>query len=240
MKKIFLTTALGTLLPLCAYTDSSKTASPPQKWPFIEYNNRQVVFPPWHQAYEHIKPEDFYIGVKAWLTGAFRWAHGAHLGVRHWFATIGEIELRGGYNFFYNGRDHFTPFIGGGVFKDYTTYSFTTWKWDGRGHLNFHESHHYRLPVLGYGTMGFLYDHEFNSVFTLGANLKGIIGGGISSQRMRWGSVVVGFDVALPITFRFGHNRHWDIRLEPFDIYLHGSENARNYLGGRSTLGYRF
>jgi hypothetical protein len=142
------------------------------------------------------------------------------------FPIIGEAEFRLGYNFFYNGRDHLTPFIGGGVFKDWTKIRI----------------HHKRreLPYLGYGTIGLLYDHEFNSIFTLGTNIKGILGGETSSKYVRWGSPVIGFDISVPITFRFGHKRHWDIRIEPFDIYLHGSESSRNYVGGRSTIGYRF
>ncbi len=194
------------------YADGSETAAN-AKTPFIEYNNRMAVFTINHLVYERIKPNAFYTGVEGWFLGSCN---------DHFIA---EGEYRAGYNFFWNGRDHFTPLAGLGFFKD------------------FHKSpqHHHKIkPGIVYGTVGFLYDHEFTSVFNLGLNVKGIIGGPVAKKQYDWGNPVGGVDVSLPITFRFGYKRHWDARLEPFDIYLHGSENSLNTVGFRSTVGYRF
>ena len=206
--------ALSTLFSAQAllHAASSETA-PNTTTPFIEYNNRMVVFLINHLAYERIKPHAFYTGVEGWALGTFDGQ------------LIAEGEYRAGYNFFWNGRDHFTPLAGVGFFKD------------------FHKSpqhDHQRKPGIVYGTLGFLYDHEFTNVFNLGLNVKGIIGGPTAKKQYDWGSPVVGVDVSVPITFRFGYKRHWDLRIEPFDLYLHGNNNRFNAVGFRSTIGYRF
>jgi hypothetical protein len=79
-----------------------------------------------------------------------------------------------------------------------------------------------------------------HSVFNLGVNMKGFVGSDMRHTYLNLGSTVVGADVAVPITFRFGNKRHWDLRLEPFGIYIHGSRGSQLYFGGRSTIGYRF
>jgi hypothetical protein len=199
---------------------------------FYEYHNRISVFGPLHQAYERIKIDALYAGIEAWAVYAISDGHS------HGNQVLGEGEFRMGYNYFYNGRDHVTPFLGVGVIKDYR-----------KEEISYHTrvsgvlvSHHRKLekPAVAYGVFGLLYDHEFNSVFNLGVNFKGLVGGAVNTHHIDWGSPVGGIDVSVPITFRFGNKRHWDIRLEPFDIYLHGSHLSRNYFGGRSTIGYRF
>jgi hypothetical protein len=197
-----------------------------------DYHNRMVVFYPFHQAYERIKPDDFYFGVEGWVTYVLCNDRS------HSNGTLGEAELRLGYNYLYNGRDHVTPFVGGGVIKDYSREWIETRHRVG-GIVVGRKVYSYHKPAVIYGVFGFLYDHEFNSIFNLGANVKGLIGGS-GERRWNWGSVVGGLDVSLPITFRFGRDRHWDIRLEPFYIYLGGSRISRQYFGGRSTVGYRF
>ncbi len=179
--------------------------------PFIEYHNRMAVFSFNHFVYERIKTDAFYTGVEGWAVPTLN------------YNFIVEGEYRAGYNFFWNGRDHLTPIGGVGFFKDFANSYYNKAK-----------------PGIVYGTFGFLYDHEFTSVFNLGLNVKGIIGGPVAEKWYGWGSPVVGIDTSLPITFRFGHKRQWDARLEPFDIYLHGSNNSMNVVGLRSTIGYRF
>jgi hypothetical protein len=231
MKNVNLKTLLTVLLPLCGTVHSLENVSTAAPWPFIEYHNRISVFYPFHQTYERIKPDDFYVGVETWATPVIANNHHGSVAL--------ETELRFGYNLFYNGRDHLTPVVGGGMFKTTTRHGKYKVKWDGLGNLYFHEPHR-KIPAVGYGTLGFLYDHEVNSIFNLGVNFKGMVGHGGSSSHYKWGSVVVGFDTAVPITFRFGHKRHWDARIEPFDIYLHGTHRSRNFFGLRSTVGYRF
>jgi len=182
--------------------------------PFIEYHNRMAVFSINHLVYERIKTDAFYAGVEGWAVNTFDLFSNSHF--------VAEGEVRFGYNFFWNGRDHFTPIVGGGFFKDFEK--------------RHEHGHRYMRPGICYATLGFLYDHEFTSVFNLGLNVKGICGGAVSKRHSNWGNPVLGVDVSLPITFRFGHKRHWDARLEPFDIYLH----SHHYIGGRSTVGYRF
>lgn len=179
--------------------------------PFIEYHNRIAVVSFNHFVYERIKPDAFYTGVEGWAVPTLN------------YNFIVEGEYRAGYNFFWNGRDHLTPLAGVGFFKDFANFYYDNAK-----------------PGIVYGTLGFLYDHEFTSVFNLGVNVKGIIGGSVAKKWNGWGSPVVGVDTSLPITFRLGHKRHWDARLEPFNIYLYGSNNSMNFVGLRSTIGYRF
>lgn len=213
-----------------------QTQQPAETIPnFCEYHNRMVVFSTCHLAYERIQTDAFYVGVEGWVLPAI--SNKNHRGHHHDGRSelIAEAELRMGYNYFYNGRDHVTPFLGVGFFKD--LHHENSWWWDEEH--NRHDRHGQKAGIV-YGVFGFLYDHEFNSVFTLGVNLKGIIGGPVSHKHHNWGSPVGGVDVSVPITFRFGPKRHWDIRLEPFNIYLHGSDISRNYFGGRSTVGYRF
>lgn len=202
------------------FADSSSQPTGATKTPFIEYHNRVALFDPFHQVYERIQPNAFYAGVESWCVVPI-------VGSK---VRVLDAELRMGYNFFCleKGRDHFTPFLGAGYFQDFGTCWFA------------HHRHRHHKPGIAYGTVGFLYDHEFTDIFNLGFNAKAIVGGPVSSKAFHWGSPVVGADVALPITFRFGHHRHWDFRIEPFNTYLHGSDAARNYFGLRNTLGYRF
>ncbi len=182
---------------------------------FIEYHNRMAVFSINHLVYERIKTNALYAGIEGW-----------GLGTLNQNRIIAEGELRMGYNFFWNGRDHLTPLAGIGFFKDF--------------HKMHEYRHHHMKPGIAYGTVGFLYDHEFTNVFNLGLNIKGILGGPVSKKHFEWGSPVGGVDVSLPITFRFGHKRHWDSRIEPFNIYLCSRQATFNYVGFRSTIGYRF
>jgi len=197
---------------------------------YPQYNNRMAVFEVIHQLYERTKNDAFYVGVDVWEANRIGGNAGA----------FGEAELRMGYNFFYNGRDHVTPLVGIGAFKDFHHFEEYEIEYSDSGISTLHEVRKRKAAVL-YGTLGFKYCHEFNSIFNLGADLKGLLGGSVDANKLStWGGAVWGVDVAMPITFRFGHKRHWDLRIEPFDIYMHGSERAENYFGFRSTLGYRF
>lgn len=201
---------------------------------FHEYHNRIAVFGPLHQVYERTKTDAFYVGIETWYLPVISTSGGKDH--QRW---IGEAELRMGFNYFYNGRDHVTPFLGVGAFKDFGKEEHETRFLRG-GVVVRRERHSDVKGVVLYGAFGLLYDHEFNSVFNLGLTVKGIVGGTVNHTDINWGSPVGGVDVSLPITFRFGHKKRWDIRLEPFDIYLHGTKISRNYFGSRSTVGFRF
>jgi hypothetical protein len=234
-KRVLLKTSLLILLSFASLASAEEIAIPPTKkqakTPFIEYHNRMTVFSALHIAYERIKPNSIYAGVDFWAA--------TNLANLPEPQILGEAEFRMGYNFFYNGRDHFTPVVGIGYLQDFETdhqyviNSFGCWiRKDEEGH---------HIPGIIYGTAGFLYEHEFNSIFNLGLNIKGLIGGPANRNRhVDWGSYISGFDVSFPVTFRFGHKRHWDYRLEPFDIYIHGTNEHRNYFGFRGAVAYRF
>lgn len=203
---------------------------------FIQYNNRMMVFTPWHQGYERIENDAFYFGLEGYVTPVVAWPHHHHHHRHRWNALF-NAEMRFGYNCFYNGRDHLTPFIGAGYVEQYFR----------RHHHHHHDHHHndhhhsrHHRPGVAYGTLGFLYTHEFNTIFNLGFNAKFILGGPVDHKHPKWGSPVVGADVSMPWTFRFGPDRHWDVRLEPFYMVLHGPKETQNYFGGRSNVGYRF
>ena len=198
---------------------------------FYEYDNRIGFFPA-VLVYERIKTDALYVGVEAFATYVLSNDRG------HSNRLLGEGEVRIGHNYFYNKRDHVTPFVGAGVIKDFCKEWRETRFFFG-GKLVRRERHYYQKSPVVYGVFGLLYDHEFNSIFNLGVNFKGLIGGGVGHNH-NWGSTVGGIDVGLPITFRFGYHRHWDFRLEPFYIYLNSSRFSRNYFGGCSTIGYRF
>ena len=223
MKNIYLTLALTALIPIAGYTDggsfektsSSKKNGATKTTPYHEYHNRVIIFDPAHQGYERIKPDDLYWGIEGWLV----YTENNH---RH-FLVNGEARM--GYNFFYNGTCHLTPFAGVGYIQDFAKR---------HHHLHTHK------PGIVYGTVGFLYDHEFGDVINVGVNLKGLLGGPTNRKHFNWGSPVVGADLAVPITFRFGRNRHWDFRIEPFNTYLYGSHASAYYVGFRNTIGYRF
>jgi len=164
-------------------------------------------------VYERTKPKAMYFGVDAWV--GMVWNHARHH--NHWDA-IAEGEIRLGYNLFYNGRDHVTPLVGVGYLYD-----------------NVGRFHHARFA---YATAGFLYSHEFNTVFGWGLNLKGLAGqqvGKSEPKKFAWG-----VDVAVPIIFRFSHYRHWDVTLEPYFIYMSFTHRHQGVVGGRGTIGYRF
>lgn len=201
---------------------------------YHEYHNRVSVFSANHILYERIKPNGIYVGIDLWDT----WV--ASTGLKNHKTNfchyLAEAELRIGYSFFLNGRDYIRPILGLGELKSGA--EFKEKSFDNQHHC--FTQHKFTIPPVAYLTGGFMYEHEFNSIFNLGFNLKGIIGLSGSNEYLKWKAPVVGFDASLPITFRFGHKRHWDLRLEPFNIFLIGDKNWVNSFGGRGTVGYRF
>lgn len=189
----------------------------------IHYRNRMMVFIPWHQCYERIEINALYGAAEIYALPVAAWPNKHH---HHRHNVLVNAEVRFGYNYFFNGRDHITPFAGIGFVEHNFRY-------------HHHDSRHH-LPGVAYGTLGFRYYHDFNSVFSLGCNGKHMFGGPVKQKHHGWGSPVIGLDLSMTATFRFGYWRHWDIRLEPFYMVLYGSGETQNFLGGRSNVGYRF
>lgn len=199
-----------------------------------EYNNRMIVFAPLYQGYERIEPEALYWGILGYLTPTLH-----HHGKHHLFL---QTEARIGYHYFNNGQDHLIPFAGVGYINTYiqTKHHRTFFLSRPFGQLH---AHSHQSGVL-LAEAGFLYEHECNASFNLGANGKFLIGGALGPSHQRshtWGhGAVAGFDLGLPLTVRFGGNRHWDFRFEPFDVYLQGTKHRHNYFGVRAAFAYRF
>lgn len=180
----------------------------------IHYNNRIVFFPN-HLCYERIKPDSMYAGIEGCVL-SFLNPKKTHLYL--------NAEVRIGYNFFFVEKEHVTPFLAFGYIEE-----FNVCHWQIK-----HEN------GIGYGAMGVLYEHEFNGVYSLGVNSQLILGNDLFNNQDTSGFFVIGFDVAIPVTFRRGKQKNWDFRLEPFNTYLHQSRCSQNIYGLRSTIGYRF
>ena len=166
-------------------------------------------------VYERTKTDSMYFGLDGWAALCF--SHSRHHN-RVWRSVI-EGEARLGYNLFFNGRDHLTPVVGGGYMSNSVG--------------NFR-----RNARFAYATAGFLYSHEFNTVFGWGVNLKGLAGQQVSQhyeKKFAWG-----VDLCIPLVFRFGHYRHWDATLEPFYLYMESNHRDQGIFGGRGTVAYRF
>ena len=111
------------------------------------------------------------------------------------------ITTMGGYNFLLSPQDILTPAVG---LLYYSANSKTL----------------YPLVALGY-------EHAFNNVFSLGAEVGRII--------YRDFNVSLG----IPLTFHFGDQKRWDVRLTPVlsHVESHGSMNIMTI---NCNLGYRF
>ena len=180
----------------------------------IQYNNRISIVPT-HPCYERIKPNALYVGIEGYVLDF------VHPKKVHCFL---DAEFRMGYNFLFSGKEHLTPFLGIGYFEE-----FNVCHWEIEN-----------IRGIIYGTMGVLYEHEFNRTFSLGLNSKLILGGSVFNELEHKGSFVVGVDTAIPLTFRMGKKKNWDFRLEPFNLYLHQSKCDQVLYGLRSTVGYSF
>ncbi len=234
MKHLFLKLLIPSFFVVAAETSANEihqdvppvTLPAKENTPFIEYHNRIAAFnmlATYFLYYERIKPNAIYVGIEELSTEPF---------LNHSASSISLHNFSMGYNFFWNGRDHFTPIAGIGYFRARSKSCYYN--------TLFRSVHHEEFSLL-YGTLGILYDHEFNTIFNLGLNLKVDVGGQLGHRKKHdIGTPCVGIDVSIPITFRFGYRRHWDIRIEPFDIFWFGKKHSHNYLSTKGSVGYRF
>jgi hypothetical protein len=220
MKKTILTTLTAAIfIGSSGYADDTvlnlescePTTSAPAKDLFFEYNNRITVFNPFYISYERTKPNALYWALLERQESV--WNEDGHS------RLITRAEFRMGYNLFFNARDHFSPYAG----------------------ISFIHGYEHKIPNGMFGSLGFWCIHEFSNDFNLGVNTQALIGSAIDHRSQNFGKgLIVGIDAGLPFIFRFGHKRHWDFRLEPFDIYLHGSKSWANLVGLRNSIGYSF
>jgi hypothetical protein len=204
------------------------------------YPNRMVVFNLYYLSYEHIEPDSVYVGLSYWKSYPLI-AHTPHRHLPIGKISNGEFDL--GYHFYYLSKDHFTPLVGIGVFNDSTktriVYTERTSHTNGLPKTTTVVSHkNVHLSPIAYGTVGFLYEHEFNNRVSLGFNLRGMVGR--PTKHKHWGSRVIGYHLDVPLTLRLGKTRHWDLRLDPFYINLEGQRFTQEYFGFNNSIGYRF
>ena len=111
------------------------------------------------------------------------------------------ISTMAGYNFLLSPTDILTPAI---------------------GLLYYSVSEQQLYPMMALG-----YEHAFDNVFSIGAELGNII------QRD------VNVSLGVPFIFHFGDQKRWDVRLTP--VFTHfESHGSSNILRINCNLGYRF
>ncbi|MGR3973798.1 MAG: hypothetical protein QRY72_04445 [Candidatus Rhabdochlamydia sp.] len=195
-------------------------ATPPPAAPQYEH---RIGIGAGRMLYERTQNEDIYLGADVFATRLLaRVSHPGkfHLHIHRYPSktSLVDAEVRLGYNFLREGRDHFTPFGGVGFMK-----------------ANIGVFQHAKFA---YTAVGFKYLHELNSVFGWGFNIKGFAGQQISNQEAK--KMGFGAEVTLPLCFRFARQRHWDVTVEPYYFYLESHHQHANTLGSKLTLAHRF
>lgn len=182
-------------------------------------------------GYEYIKPDAFYFGIDFLAAGANKGFHeslkGQSFPQSSEFAGFGNFELRFGYTFSTT-QWLATPFlcIGG--------YSLGS----GSHHHHFDE----KMSYLGAGVRS---RYEFSQTFNLGVNAK-VFSAIYRDERWRFVGLkrvnhdgLWGGEIGIPLTWRVGTKKKWDIQLEPYFLKLDFAE-VQNIYGTRILFGYRF
>lgn len=183
------------------------------------FDNRIMFF----EGYERIKDDALYFAILGWISPNY---------LSQSDAWIVEGEARIGYNFAFKNRTTLTPFIGGGYLDDI--------KKSHRHERRF--LRHLKEHTLEYGfvSYGLNIAHMFNNLFGLGLNIKGMTGKGTIGSFIHNNEWASGFDLGLPFSFSFGHLRRYDVRFEPFYIFLKSKNDESSYLGNRLFVGVKF
>jgi hypothetical protein len=182
-------------------------------------------------GYEYLKPEAFYFGIDIMAAGANHGFHESfrehHVPQSNGLTGFGNFELRFGYTFTTNSWLA-TPFLclGG--------YSFGS----GNHHHHFDEG----ISYLGGGVRS---RYEISQIFNLGLNIK-IFGSIYTDEKFRFLGIkqtnhngLWGGEFGLPLFWRIGSHKRWDIQLEPYFLKLDFSE-VQNIYGTRLLFGYCF
>lgn len=230
MKNMF----LKVILPLLACAGALVAAEvKEEKAVSPQYNHRMTVFTPAHIGYEYMPNDDFYFGVDAAV-------HDTYNIEKRNTAMPAELQIRMGRSYFFGGKDHVRPIMGGAITREMTVRKFHGYSYEFDQWVVLDEL---QPPAIAYGFLGVMLEREFNDRVALGLNVKGLVGGVVGkcnvNQRRIFGvkDVYYGADVSLPFTIRLGQDRHWDIRIEPFALVLN---DGNRYLGHRSAVAYRF
>lgn len=192
-----------------------------------KYSNRVVALQP-TVSYERLGDDSVYVGVESFVTGTWRGKND--------YTTIGLIEARVGYTFSFDAKSRLTPVIGGSMFRDLeegTVYH--TNCWDGTTFESRELT--YTHPYLFHGHVGLMAEYDISRTLTFGLNAKGLMGKVWGSSQKDLKDLSYGLNASVPVTFRFGKEFNWDLRLEPIAILL---KDYNNYIGGKAAVAYRF
>lgn len=182
-------------------------------------------------GYEYLKPDAFYFGIDILVAGA---NHGFHESFKgggfpqsDGRTGFGNLELRFGYTIS-TPRWLTTPFlcIGENSFGS------------GSDHHHFDES----ISYLGGGVRS---RYELSKSFNLGVNFK-IFSSMYREEKWRFLRLkrvthngLWGGEIGIPLIWRVGSKKRWDIQLEPYFLKLTFVE-VQNIYGTRLIFGYRF
>jgi hypothetical protein len=182
-------------------------------------------------GYEYLKPEFFYFGIDLLSAAA---NHGFHEKYKEYYIPqingwigFGAFELRFGYTFSPN-RWLLTPFLCLGA------YDF------GGG------PHHHRFDNgFSYLGGGIHSRYEVSRAFNVGLNLK-IFSSMYHEEKFRFLGVkktthngLWGGEIGVPLIWRIGSHKRWDIQLEPYFLKLDFSE-VQNAYGLRLLFDFCF
>lgn len=108
----------------------------------------------------------------------------------------------GGYNFLLSEKDMLTPAVGLGYYAD---------------------NNHLIIPLVGVA-----YDHAFNDVISLGADVSSSIGKNLV------------YSVGIPLTIHFGEQKKWEFRVMPALVHNESNVLPSNSIALGLSFGYRF
>lgn len=216
------------MLPV-AFAASTVSATPEkQELPLApKYSNRVVALQP-TISYERLGDDSVYVGVESFVTGVWRGKND--------YTKIGLIEARVGYTFAFDARSRLTPVIGASMFRDLEEgTAYHTHRWD----ENTFESRTvtYTHPYLFHGHMGLMAEYDLSRTLTFGVTAKGLMGKVWGTEQKDLKDLSYGLNASVPVTFRFGKEFNWDLRIEPLAILL---KDYNNFLGGKAAVAYRF
>lgn len=191
-----------------------------------KYKNRIAVLQS-SLSYDRTAEDEIHYGFDSYVAKAWRDINDT--------TVIGVIEGRIGYTMSSDARMRVTPVVGVSVFKDLEEHKFYT-SFNEKNMTNTSSSrvvNPYRVHAM-IGVMG---EYDVAKSVSVGFNLKGLVGKITGAAEAGYKELSYGMHGALPITFRFGADQHWDLRMEPFALLL---RDTARYLGARAAVGYRF
>jgi hypothetical protein len=204
-----------------ATTEKADTSSAPK------YSNRVVALQP-ALSYERLGEDSVYFGVESFAAPVWT---GTNARTR-----IGVIEARAGYTFAIDSRSRVTPIVGVSMFRDlhcWKVWQPFDWDCEGTGYSEVT----CKYPYIFHGNLGFMAEYDLGKIFSLGLTAKGMMGKVWGSDQTNIKDLSYGLNVSLPLTVRFGKEYNWDLRIEPLAYLL---KDYSNFVGGKSTLAYRF